>query len=244
MNTLELWKTYSRIPSEKKKGVHPGFGYGYQHLLYLLGVPKEQLDEMVRLDVEELEVISKEEKYYNEVMKPQGSISRAEWMEEEKEFLKESRIEFLTNEIKKYEAFFDSYEEARKGYDRKGYNLVMKVFLDETIWKGSKIDIQQKYLKRLKSELDFRKQDGIIGEGGVTVEQVEQARRYPFEQLIEFDRRGFVKCFYHNERTASMSLDKKTNMIHCFGCDKSADTIQYIMDKNQKSFIEAVKQLC
>ena len=62
MKTLQLWKAYSRIPSEKKKGVHPGFGYAYQHLLFLLGVPKEQLDEMMQFDIEEMDVISKEEK--------------------------------------------------------------------------------------------------------------------------------------------------------------------------------------
>lgn len=80
-------------------------------------------------------------------------------------------------------------------------------------------------------------------ENGITDEMIEQARNYPFEDLIEINKKGFAICPYHEEDTPSFSIDKVGNYGHCFGCDKTVDAIQYIMDREKLQFMDAIKYL-
>lgn len=51
-------------------------------------------------------------------------------------------------------------------------------------------------------------------------------------------------CFFHEERTPSLSLDPKTDLFHCFGgCGKSGNLIQLYMALEKVDFNEAVRQL-
>jgi len=84
---------------------------------------------------------------------------------------------------------------------------------------------------------------GLTTKDGVTDEMIQQAREYPIDQLIEFDRRGFTCCYHHKEKTPSMKLYKDSNTVHCFGCGYNADTISVLMDRDGYDFLSAVKQL-
>lgn len=53
----------------------------------------------------------------------------------------------------------------------------------------------------------------------------------------------FVKCLYHQEKTASMSLNTKDNYFKCFGCNKSGDVIELVQKVTGLSFPEAIKYL-
>lgn len=50
-------------------------------------------------------------------------------------------------------------------------------------------------------------------------------------------------CPFHAERTPSFFVSPLRNTYHCFGCGKSGDAIQFLMDYNSMDFTEAVRQL-
>ncbi len=50
-------------------------------------------------------------------------------------------------------------------------------------------------------------------------------------------------CPFHNEKTGSFTVSPSKGIYKCFGCGKSGHAIGFIMDIEQCSFVEAVKQL-
>lgn len=106
--------------------------------------------------------------------------------------------------------------------------------------------ILDKYERRLKEITLFLNPWYTNKEKGnkITDEDILRAKQYSFENIINFNKSNFALCPFHNEKTPSLSLNKKNNTIHCFGsCGKSWDTIQYLIDYEGISFIEAVKKL-
>jgi len=78
--------------------------------------------------------------------------------------------------------------------------------------------------------------------GRITEDMIARAREYPVEELLEF-KRGVAHCLWHNDTNASLSWDKKRNRVHCFPCDKDANSIDIIMAQDSCSFPVAVKKL-
>lgn len=89
-------------------------------------------------------------------------------------------------------------------------------------------------------------------QGGVTEAEIEQAREYPLEDLI--DKRIFkaggkwrANCHcplvgHEGEKTPSFYIDKN-NRYKCFGCHGSGDSIDFVMQRDGVKFIQAVKSL-
>ncbi|MBN1783389.1 MAG: DNA primase [Alphaproteobacteria bacterium] len=50
-------------------------------------------------------------------------------------------------------------------------------------------------------------------------------------------------CPFHNEKTPSFSVTEAKGFYHCFGCHAHGDVIKFVMEIQNLSFIEAVKQL-
>lgn len=62
-------------------------------------------------------------------------------------------------------------------------------------------------------------------------------------ELENFDDKNLKSCCpYHNEDTASFIYNKKNNTFHCFGCNKTVDIIDVLMEKGN-TFLEAAKYL-
>lgn len=103
-------------------------------------------------------------------------------------------------------------------------------------------DNKKQLLKKYTTEYYIRKnkceKSGLLSE-----QMIVAAREYPITSILKFDFRGFAKCPYHSEKTASMSYWKKNNLAHCFGCGVTKDSIQLVMDIYKKSFPDAVKHL-
>ena len=74
-------------------------------------------------------------------------------------------------------------------------------------------------------------------------ERIEEAKAYPIEQLIEFDRTGKALAWCHTDRTPSLTWYRAGNRARCFPCGKSFNPIQVLMDRDGKTFVEAVKEL-
>ena len=58
---------------------------------------------------------------------------------------------------------------------------------------------------------------------------------------IHIDRKGFICCIFHNEKTASMKVYKDS--VYCFGCGRSADTFSFVMGMEHCDFKTAYKAL-
>ena len=50
-------------------------------------------------------------------------------------------------------------------------------------------------------------------------------------------------CPFHNEKTASFYVNDDKQFYHCFGCGAHGDVIGFVMEHDNKSFIEAIEEL-
>lgn len=50
-------------------------------------------------------------------------------------------------------------------------------------------------------------------------------------------------CPFHDEKTPSFSVTPSLNIYKCFGCQKGGNSIQFIMEIEQLSFVEAAREL-
>lgn len=63
---------------------------------------------------------------------------------------------------------------------------------------------------------------------------------------VRLNRRGnnYVGlCPFHNEKTGSFSVNKNMQIYKCFGCGKAGNVFTFLMDYDNLTFIEAVKEL-
>lgn len=51
------------------------------------------------------------------------------------------------------------------------------------------------------------------------------------------------KCPFHNEKSGSFTVSAQKNMYKCFGCGKSGDSIQFLIEYKRIEFPEAIKIL-
>lgn len=54
------------------------------------------------------------------------------------------------------------------------------------------------------------------------------------------NRRGFICCPFHSEKTPSMKVDKR---FHCFGCQADGDAIDFVANTHNIPAIEAAKKI-
>lgn len=65
-------------------------------------------------------------------------------------------------------------------------------------------------------------------------------------KYVDLKKRGrnyFGLCPFHAERTPSFSVAPDKEIYHCFGCGAGGSVINFIMEKDKLSFVEAVQQL-
>ena len=123
----------------------------------------------------------------------------------------------------------------RKSPDQETTSLrkeIIKTFL------GEDLDNKIAKIKNLKFALSRKKKI----RGVITEDEIDQARHFPFEKLIPF-RNGFSICPFHSESKGSLHIIPNTNLVHCFGCGFTSDTIGFIQKKDNISFREAVRIL-
>lgn len=65
-------------------------------------------------------------------------------------------------------------------------------------------------------------------------------------QYVKLEKKGknyFGKCPFHNEKTASFSVEPVKQIFNCFGCGKGGNVIHFIMGIENLDFVEALKLL-
>ncbi|MEI6056469.1 MAG: DNA primase [Lentisphaerota bacterium] len=65
----------------------------------------------------------------------------------------------------------------------------------------------------------------------------------PHTELKKAGSRLKGLCPFHNEKSPSFIVSKETQTYHCFGCGKGGNVFTFLKDKENMSFIEAVKTL-
>ena len=78
-------------------------------------------------------------------------------------------------------------------------------------------------------------------------EKLGDENAYIIAELLDlenFDEKNLKACCpYHREDTASFIYNKKNYTYHCFGCGKSVDVIDVLMERGC-TFVDSVKELC
>lgn len=65
-------------------------------------------------------------------------------------------------------------------------------------------------------------------------------------EFVSLRRRGvnlIGLCPFHNEKTPSFNVSPTKNIYKCFGCGKGGNAVQFIMEHEQLTFPEAIRQL-
>jgi DNA primase len=53
----------------------------------------------------------------------------------------------------------------------------------------------------------------------------------------------WARCPFHDEKTASFSVSPSKQIYHCFGCGVGGNVLNFVMEYEKLSFVEAIKQL-
>jgi hypothetical protein len=77
-------------------------------------------------------------------------------------------------------------------------------------------------------------------ESKLTPQEIYQAKQYPWSELMVFSH-GKALCPFHEDRHPSFSV--KNGRGKCWSCQWEGDTIAFWMEKNDRSFVDAVRAL-
>jgi hypothetical protein len=106
------------------------------------------------------------------------------------------------------------------------------------------VDVKLARLYRLQNVIEGKP----APKGRLSDDAIEAARNYPIQDLfdIEFRRSGnrlVGLCPFHTEKSPSFYVFLNQNNAHCFGCQKSVNSIGAYMELNGCDFKSAVKAL-
>jgi DNA primase len=65
-------------------------------------------------------------------------------------------------------------------------------------------------------------------------------------ETVALRRRGrklWGLCPFHNEKTPSFTVDPERQLFYCFGCHKGGNVFTYVMERDQRTFPEALELL-
>lgn len=155
----------------------------------------------------------------------------------------------LEEEIIQYRKDLILAEEWQKEFDTLLYRKCSKD--SEVFWQGvcdvfyiqPLIKGKEDAIKRNSFYLLSLNKKNIIPKSGVSDADIERAKSFPIANMISFNKHGVARCIFHTEKTGSLHYYRKTNKVHCFGCDKSADAIDVYRHIHGVDFISAVKAL-
>ena len=122
-----------------------------------------------------------------------------------------------------------------KVFVRKAQKRYRKM-LQDRLYRKYKNITDPKERKKIEREIKNLENDTYI-----TKIDIERAKQFPMDQIIEINRGGFAQCVAHDDTQPSMFC--KNNFAHCFVCAYTGDTIDVYMQVHGCSFGEAVRSL-
>ena len=228
----QLWMNMSSIPGwYSVLKIVNRFDYQYDD---------EDFSYLEELDTNFLEIEKQAKKdYYEDKRRYNEQILEVQkkMKEEHREWAKQRKISFLRKQIKRLKSIITSSYEIYLDQQRRD----VPFWLRKAILLINNPERLTKLYAKLTSELYFLENKNKSNENQLTKEEIEHARNYPFEKLIEVNQAKFAKCPFHDDHRPSFWI--KNNFGHCFSCGKSVDTIQFIIETKNITFPEAVKAL-
>lgn len=233
MTLQKIWKKYRSYPA-------------YQHLLYLMNEKG-----ILKISKEDFKTLDK----WDDLLDKIGSKNKKEWEEElrkdnfnwnsefSEEYIRNLKL-CITQLEKQRQAYYNSLEKNKaKGLPFFTRKVLALMWPYTQLEENGVISISplEKKINKLKFSLRVVENKEELKENQITDEMIVRAREFPFENLIKVDSRKFAVCPFHSEKTPSFFV--KNNFGYCFGCNKSADTIDFVMKTQNKTFIEAVQSL-
>jgi hypothetical protein len=79
-------------------------------------------------------------------------------------------------------------------------------------------------------------------QNGVTRDEIERARTYPIENILDV-KKGIARCISGSHEDKNPSMDVRNNFCYCYSCGWSGDSIDVAMKMSGLSFSDAVKKL-
>lgn len=81
-----------------------------------------------------------------------------------------------------------------------------------------------------------------------TIEKIKDANEIVdvISAYLPLKKKGanyWARCPFHDEKTASFSVSPSKQIFHCFGCGAGGNVLNFVMEYEKLSFIEAVKLL-
>ncbi|MFA6879771.1 MAG: CHC2 zinc finger domain-containing protein, partial [Bacteroidales bacterium] len=82
----------------------------------------------------------------------------------------------------------------------------------------------------------------------VTIERIMDAANIVdvIGDFVALKRRGsdyIACCPFHNEKTPSFSVSPRLGIYKCFGCGKAGNVVNFVMEHEQMTYVEALKYL-
>jgi CHC2 zinc finger len=76
----------------------------------------------------------------------------------------------------------------------------------------------------------------------VSKEEIHRAKSYPISRIL--GSKKLVFCPLHKDDVPSLSINHQKNLWRCFGCRRSGNVIQLVMEMEGISFTTAVRRVC
>lgn len=137
------------------------------------------------------------------------------------------RHNFIDSEVSKFTAVIA---------DNLDYMLACEDEMEFRIYLESTVNAMKR-IKKLESSRPKKPTEGAINDS-----DIEQARAFPVDQLIDF-KRGKSIAFCHPDKNPSLFHGFRNNVAVCPVCDRKFGAIDILMERDGYSFIDAVKQL-
>ncbi len=79
-----------------------------------------------------------------------------------------------------------------------------------------------------------------------TIDQVKETAKVAdvVSDFIKLNNDLSCKCPFHEDKSPSFKIHKKENFAKCFGCGKSVDSIQFLIDYKKWTYQESIEYLC
>lgn len=141
-----------------------------------------------------------------------------------------SRVEFenwvIEQEIEKWEKEHKkelSIKLSQLEYDFETYKILRNKLLDDLSLQ-EKTNIE-KHLQNAQFTLGFKKFKPN--------KSIEDYKKIPMKKVLDLlgieEKKGFILCPSHNEKTPSCKIYENSNHAFCFGCGKNHTTIDVVM---------------
>ena len=157
-------------------------------------------------------------------------LRKAEEMEVEPKYAITCRKRYLAGEIFTREMNIQAFEVESGDAD---LDYLRELLAIEDVKAIAEMKREIKRLNRALTNLDSRQ---------ITDEQIAIARAYPIDKLIKFTR-GKATAPCHDDRNPSMYHGTIKNVAVCPVCDKKWGPLDWLIEIEGKTFIEAVKEL-